>query len=205
MRLVDVHVNTNDRVFIAGQTGSGKTVLEMSLLRRLIRGGISVVIHDIKGQLSTGLPVVQDPILLKQSLERWKAVHYKPANLNPDDFDLLCKIIYNRGNCVLIVDEVSYYSGSNFILPNHKELLIRGRSRGIGMIQLSQRSREIHSTLISESQHLFCFQLMLKTDVDKLIAFIPQQFVNKIYTLPRFHYFYSNVGQTHIFCKPVSI
>ena len=202
---MNINIKTNDRVFIAGQTGTGKTILELSLLRTLIKNNVVVIIHDIKCELQTGLPVVQNYALLEHGLDKYKAIHYKPSDIGVEDFDKVCEIVYNRGNVTLIVDEVSYYTDQNNLLHFHKELLIRGRSRGIGMIQLSQRSRLIHNTLVSESQHLFCFQLILKSDIDKLRAFIPQEYVDKIYTLPEHHYYYSNNHRDIQFCKPISL
>jgi len=200
---MSINIESNNRVFIAGQTGSGKTVLELLLLHNLVQKRIPVIIHDIKNELKTGLPVVQNPGMLEQGMQKWQAIHYQPTDIGIEDFDKVCEIIYTHGGVVLIVDEVSYYCDKSNILHFHKELLIRGRSRGIGMIQLSQRSREIHNTLISESQHLFCFQLILKSDIDKLRAFIPQKHVDKIYTLPRYHFYHSdNQGNTQ-FYKPI--
>ena len=200
-----INIEANNRTFIAGQTGSGKTVLELLLLHNLVQKHVPVIIHDIKSELRTGLPVVQTPDMLEQNLQKWKAIHYKPADIDVEDFDKVCEIIYNYGNIMLIVDEISYYCDKNNILHFHKELLVRGRSRGVGMIQLSQRSREIHNTTISESQHLFCFQLILKSDIDKLRAFIPQKYVESIYTLPRFHFYHADTQNNVQFCKPISI
>lgn len=200
-----INIEANNRTFIAGQTGSGKTILELLLLHNLIQKRVSVVIVDIKFELKTGLPVVQTPDMLEQSLSKWKAICYRPTDIGIEDFDKVCEIVYNRGNMVLVIDELSYYCDKNNIAKWHKELLVRGRSRGVGMIQLSQRSREIHNTTISESQHLFCFQLILKSDIDKLRAFIPQKYVESIYTLPRFHFYHADTQNNVQFCKPIPV
>ena len=122
---------------------------------------------------------------------------------NLADFNRVCEIIYKNGNCTLFVDEANYFADANSIEQYHRELLTRGRSRGCGVVNLSQRPVGVHNLCISEAQHLFIFNLNLDRDILKLKAVLPRDMHEALYELKDFEYIYSGTNRIRRICKPV--
>ena len=198
----DVRIRTNDRVCIFGRTGSGKTVLSLYLLQKCVSSGARVIIHDIKHELQLPYQIARSPAELESLVGN---VHYVPDSLEDEDFNSVCHFVYSQGNIMLWVDEIGYYTDSWKILRWHKELLVRGRTRGVGVVHLSQRPRGIHNVIVSECNHFFVFQLLLTSDIDKLRPVLPQQYCESIPELPRYHYIYSDIHRNVYMCRPVTL
>lgn len=200
----NIKINTSDRVSIFGRTGSGKTFFAKHwLLPHYDR----YVFWDIKHE-STDIEhdiVVNNPKQLKNSIKNYNKILYQPTSPTDKDFDDICKIIFDSKNNALYVDEAAMVSTPTKILYNHKVLVTQGRSYDVGIINVSQRPRDLHNTLISESEHLFVFALSLETDVLKL----RQQMgvaADEIYYLPEYHFLYHNVklNKSYVF-KPIKV
>lgn len=200
-----MQIKVNDRVCILGKTGSGKSVLEKSLLRKLeAHLNVKLVVHDVKQDLLLpGYVLARTPDELTQALTRSRLIHYQPTSLSEEDFDEVCSIVYWHGNIVLIVDELSYYTTAQNIVPFHKEILVRGRTRGVGIIHLSQRPVNIFNAVISEAEHLFVFQLLLRGDIEKIKPVLSKEFIDRVPTLPKYHYIYADTNRNVVLCKPV--
>jgi len=194
---MSISIRTNDRVCIFGRTGSGKTVLELFLLSKL---KTNVIVYDIKKALKLPYQKATTPEELQALVG---SIHYMPASLEEDDFNDVCEYTYERGNITVIHDECSYSSESFKISRWYKECLVRGRERGVGMINVSQRPMGIHNAIISESNHFFVFQLILDSDVEKLRSVIPREYVERVYTLPEFHYLYADTFRNIKMCAPI--
>ncbi len=204
----NIKISTSDRISIFGRTGSGKTFFAKNyLLPHYDR----YVFWDIKKENTDMLHdvIITNPKDLKKALEnpilsaRPSKILYQPTKPTDADFNDICEIIFNSKNNALYVDEAALISTPSKILYYHKVIVTQGRSYDVGIINVSQRPRDIHNTLISESEHLFVFALSLETDVIKL----RQQMGNaadEIYTLPEYHFLYHNVKTNKSFIfKPI--
>lgn len=204
-----IQIKSNDRVFICGSTGSGKTVYGNSVL---IPQYSRVIFHDFKLEnadlLSAGFVLARttDEMMALMVGNSYKIL-YQPLMYDEDgnlaDFNRVCEIIYKNGNCTLFVDEANYFATSSSIEPYHRELLTRGRSRGCGVVNLSQRPVGVHNLCISEAQHLIIFNLNLENDILKLKAALPRDMHDKLYNLNEFEYIYSGTNRIRRVCKPV--
>jgi len=170
-------IGTQNRVFIVGMTGSGKTCFAKHLLYAYPR----VVFHDRKcenGDLCTTLhfALVHDSVTLQTALQRgMKRILYQPMvgmseDMLKEDFNKVCEIIFNIGNCALFVDEVSSLIKGNQIPTWYGEIQRLGRSRNVGCVSLTQRPMDIPQTLLSESEFMFIFKLKLEQDCQKMAS-----------------------------------
>ena len=199
-------IQSNQRIFVTGKTGSGKTVFVTHVLwpqytRR--------VFWDIKLEQSILLSqatLCKTPNELSSALKRgYNSILYQPENTDPDDFNAVCKIIYDQGNFTLIVDEVTAVSSPSQMEKWHKDILMRGRSRGVGIINITQRPRACHNTILSEAEHAFVFRLKLETDVDKLKHILTKDYLDMLPTLPYYACVYSNEQEVIKLLKPIKI
>ena len=206
-----VQIKSNDRVFVCGSTGSGKTVFGRSVLIPQYK---RVIFHDFKLEnndlLSMGFVLAQTPEAMMglMSGDSYKIL-YQPLmhdeDGNKDDFNRVCEIVYKNGNCTLFVDEANYFADASNIEAYHRELLTRGRSRGCGVVNLSQRPVGVHNLCISEAQHLIIFNLNLDNDILKLKAALPRDMHESLYNLGEFEFIYSGTNRIRKVCKPVRL
>lgn len=177
---------------MAGKTGTGKTTFAKKVLfpqytRRIF--------WDVKIENNDLLPVCAlctNPHELTRAITQGKvSILYQPAALDIFDFDQVCEIVFDFGNFTLFVDDpTSLYQNASIIAPWHNQIMIRGRSRGVGCVNIVQRPRLCHNTIISESEHFFIFRLQLDTDISKVRQIVPREHLMNIHILPYFHSLY---------------
>lgn len=195
-------ISTSDRVSIFGRTGSGKTFLSKNWLllhyNRYVFWDVKLQNSDVKHDI-----LIRTPKELKEALDTHEKILYQPKSLTDEDFNDICEIIFKHGNTILYVDESSAISTPVKIQYWHKMLVTQGRSYNVGAINVSQRPRDIHNTLISESEHFFVFSLNLETDISKLRQQLGDA-ADEIRVLPERHFLYYNVKQNKAYIfKPV--
>ena len=193
--------HSNHRIFVTGKTGWGKTWWAMhAIFPKLTR----VLVHDRKFKLK-GYPAVYCHIL-QDIVVAWQKgknkIVYQPYNPGVEDFDELCHLIFQRGNCVLIVDEVKSYTQVNKIPYWLDELYRLGRERNTGVIALSQRPMYVHNTLISESDYIIAFHLELEGDRKKIAETVGKE-AFKLGELGKFHYLEYSPEEGVKWCKPI--
>ena len=166
-----ITIRERDRIIVIGKTGTGKTYLVKKMLLPNF-GSQSYVIWDPKRHF--------DPAgkqLLNGDLEELKKGKARPYLYRPsavkrenfkEEFNDLCRVIYQRKNSVLIVDELSRVNSPGYITPYHDVIMREGRERNVGIVNLCQRPRQTHNTLLSEAEHFFIFWVRLSTDQKKI-------------------------------------
>lgn len=206
-----IPITSDSRVFVTGKTGSGKTHFTKTILWNMYH---AKVYHDVKHEELT-----KDSLLLTRN-DTYQAhgiqeligllnkgitsiVYLPPMGLDDsrdqDDFNRLCEVLYKRGNICLFVDEVTAVCNQHQMTTFHKEIMVRGRTRNVGIVNLSQRPKEIPNNIITESEHQFIFKLSLDSDIIKLKGIIPKKYHEQMYNLKLYHFIYNNVyGSTGI-------
>lgn len=201
-------INTNDRVSIFGRTGSGKTFFSKNWL---LPHYDNYVFWDIKHENIDAIHniIITSPKDLKKVLANPtkkltpQKILYQPEVPTDKDFNDICEIIFENKNTALYVDEASAITSPTKILYWHKVIVTQGRSYNVGIINASQRPRDVHNSLISESEHLFVFSLNLETDINKVRQQIGDA-ADEIRYLPEHHFLYYSVRANKSFIfKPI--
>lgn len=203
-----VEIASNQHLFCCGRTRSGKSMLIKTFLPRLYR----VVLHDRKfehvGLIRTHqFLLCNDPIQLQAALNQGvRRILYQPIDPALEDFDAICKIIFDTKNITLIVDEASAVYENQRSPLWAKELLRLGAQRGIGVWNLSQRPRGCDNTCISEAMFIISFKLNLATDRMKITETIGREYDGVLSRLPMYHFLLWDgiTGEVHL-CKPIKV
>lgn len=183
-----VDIKTSDHVFIAGKTGSGKTFLA----QKYLMGFKHVAVLDTKGlvnwpevpgtkwnthkdrehELLDGgqeLTLV-DTLTDLNTLETPKVI-YRPKweELTLEHYNEFFKWCYRRKHTTVWIDEVMSVAPNPHKYPEYlKAILTRGRQLHVSCWALTQRPSGIPILVMSEATHVFCFELNMDEDRERL-------------------------------------
>lgn len=201
-----VQLKSNEHAFFAGKTRSGKTVLVQSLCNQFPR----IVIHDRKWEWGNfarrnHYMRVDTPETLLSVLKRGgKRVLYQPADPSTEDFDEVCKILFYTANITFVVDEAASYNAHNMTPFWMGELLRLGSGKGIGVISLVQRPRDVANVLLSESTIIVSFKLQLDTDRTKIAGTCGPEVKEPLRTLPKYAFMLFDADNEQVYwCAPI--
>jgi hypothetical protein len=195
-----IDIKSNDRLFITGKTSSGKSIWICSQLPQIERFVFYDPKHEHDNINAVMINTLED---LRTAIKQHPKISFRPYLIDDNMFDELCRLIWNIGNTLFIIDETAFHVESFKIMPYHSLLQRLGRKRGIGVWNCTQRPRTAHNTLLSEVDHVISFKLMLKTDRDKLAGSYDPLF-DKANELKEFHYIYYNTKEDNArICEPV--
>jgi len=180
-KFVFSHIGKHDRTTIIGKTGTGKSVLMHKLLHFLAKKTL-VVLIETKDDYS------DIPELDFKSLKREKGL-FKIVEIELedgiiiDDFmvivEYVSSILFDRENCILAIEELGNCSkkvGRLYdIMPKFARLLQQGRSHGVGFLGTTQRPQEIHTTILSQSEHIISFLVTSSHDLQAMGAYIDKE------------------------------
>lgn len=203
-----VEIKSNQHIFVSGRTRSGKSILIRSLLPSLPR----VIYHDRKMEhqdlmTSYHFSLCNNPSEVITALQKGiKRILYQPHDPDISDFDELCKIIFNTGNCTLVVDEAAALYEIHKAPLWAKELIRLGAQRGIGVWNLTQRPRGCDGVIISESSYIISFRLNLGTDRQKIVEICGKEVDEPLRTLPLYYFmFFDGIENKIHWCSPIKI
>lgn len=196
-----ITINSSDRILVCGRTGSGKSVL---INRLLIPQMTNFVIYDYKHEIN-----VPDCVIFSSAADflRYpnnRRIIYRTTSGSDAEFDALCRQVFYRGNNTLICDEIAYHCDARKIMPHHDLIMRLGRSKGVGIINCTQRPRGMHNNVISQCEHFFIFDLIQDTDRKKLAEFCGPDVIQRARD---YHYFYFNIRNMEKpqLCRPIKI
>ena len=231
-----VTIKTNQHAYFTGRTQSGKSTLVKSLLSGYPR----ILYHDRKFEHSAfaaqnHYAIMHTPDQVIIGIQKGaKRIIYQPTDASIEDFDMICKIIFYAGNMCFVIDESASYCAHGKIPYFTGELLRLGAGRGISVISLTQRTRDVANVLLSESSIIVAFRLGLLTDRQKIVQSIGthinhitlggwRKMINQpvrndekpdkavtvdevLRTLPKWHYLlYSSDDETITLCAPIPL
>jgi len=130
---------------------------------------------------------------------------YMPVNDTLDEFDNICAKVWNKGNHLLIVEECEIYLRNKAELtPAIKQVILRGRNKGIGLWLCTRRIADLHKTPMSQANHLFLFKMYLPNDINYISQFIDKEIAEKLKTMPDYHFIRYSGNEVEV-CKPIKI
>lgn len=151
-----------EHILMAGQTGSGKTTLMENLASSRSFG----IILDTKGELSIPgweITSVCDMAFKRQTAHSAHNI-FRPKSMQ--DVERVFTRVYKDGGWNIIVDEV-YMIGTGTIKsfpPHYIRCLTAGRSRHVTVWTLTQRPKYLPLFAMTESKHIFVFELGFEDD-----------------------------------------
>lgn len=172
----------NERLLIVGKTRMGKTYLLRKIIK-WIKPRPLIVIHDVKREYSD-LPELTEKIILKdgsKGMYRITTLDYEGVEIDDPYYvsEYICRNLFMRGNCLLIQEEVAEYipkMGKLYdVAYNFARYLQQGQVRNCGLICTSQRPAEVHSNIMSQSQHIISFFMKLELDQKALRNYFDPQ------------------------------
>ena len=176
---VDMHdfnfVAYNEDIAILGSKGSGKSYLANNLLQNL--HGINVYVWDFNHQFHDSRSILfHDLDDMTKTIEEagTHTIHCILQDYNKEEqqFRKFCKFAFNRGNCVLIIDEVHTYCTKQKIIKEYNDLILSGRPRGVSVISISSRPASLPNNVLSNASHVFSFKLNLESDCEFLESYM---------------------------------
>lgn len=170
-----IRVRSNERAAFVGKTGSGKTTLAKFLTRSIDR----LVVFDPKGSLKPDdrpdwnlEPWTEDSARKLRDRSTHIRLHVPGPGPTDDDRTYwlpFMQWIWDSGNVTLYMDEAYGVVPFGSRPPNQLVALVtRGREKEIGVWTATQRPAWIPMILLSESEWLFAFQLLLAGDRNRL-------------------------------------
>lgn len=115
--------------------------------------------------------------------------------------DDLCDYVFKQGNMILFVDEIAPLTSGNRIPPNLYDCLIMGASRGVTVISVSQRPKDIHNIILSESYTKILFRLNLEDDRKKIRGIADREVADSLHNLPNTEFIYVRADGYHQKCR----
>lgn len=98
----------------------------------------------------------------------------------------LSYVLFNREKCMLAIEELGnctkkfnrFYDCNPYL----STLVCQGRQRGVGFLGTTQRLQEIHTTILSESDHILCFRLTSEADENYMRNYIHPDHIKELGT-----------------------
>ena len=185
----------DEHLFIAGRTGTGKTFLVHTLASE-VSETVSIFVHDTKGTAAfDDYPIFEKLSDFKKARETREpgVIVYRPVfqELELEYYEEFYKWVYNRRDCIVIIDEAMQVCESPKKYPQYlKGILTRGREYNIAAWVCTQRPKTLPLFLLSEASKFFVFELNLKDDRQRIMEITGRdEFMDRKLCQYCFHYF----------------
>ena len=156
-----------EHLFICGKTGTGKTYALIKLITKYLID--DYIIFDTKGEdfNNLGCQVVRNYKEFVLAILQGKSkILVQDSKLDSGNIDKYFKFLFEKcKNFTVIVDELHEYVTKHKISPYMKKVLHIGRSKGKAFWGASQRTADIHNSVMSQTTHKFSFYLGLKSNI----------------------------------------
>lgn len=166
----------NEDIVICGAKNSGKSFLANELLKSF--SNITCIVWDWNHQFHDSRAMLFHT--LDDLLEVFDQVHkgryiLQPYDKSQEAFEDLCDAVFERGNCVLFLDELHNFTSKQSIIRPFQNLILSGRPRGVSVISISTRPASLPNSVLSNANHVFCFRLNIESDVKFLESWMGEE------------------------------
>lgn len=170
--LSNFELSPDGRFLVVGRAGSGKS----TLARALAYSYRNVLVIDPKHEesLARSQTVYDVASFVALFPQRATRIVFRPdASLEraPDVGAVYARALA-YGNTAIVNHEVMFYATSAWCLPELRRAQIAGRSRRVPLWNLTQRPIDVHNVILSETTHVFLFDLLLETDRRKVAGIV---------------------------------
>lgn len=193
-----VNIKSSERVFATGKTGSGKS----TLTRHLLMTSEHLIVIDGKDSNDTKLHWNLEEYKRDKHLTAIKNHEYCRIRLvdNQEDIIEVLNAVYFYGNHIVYIDEITATIPARTKAPSiYTDIWTRGRDRNIGAWSGTQRPSQIPLEFISESEHLFVFQLTLEMDRKRIGSMVGTKVIAPPADKHGFYYYNVNDGKLYYF------
>ena len=202
---MQINIGMDEHVFVCGGTGSGKTLLCEAYLANVESMVIKLdtkleCFEKLKQNKPIWYGLNNDDIQIIERLEELPYVKKDrviyapiPEEMNSDFYNALGDWVYEKGDCILWIDEMMSVADSPLRYPfSIKKLFTRGRFINAVCWICTQRPTDIPTICIANSQHFFIFNTPLPQDRKKIAESTGcMDFMN---LLPKYVFQYGVIG-----------
>lgn len=196
--LIDIYPREGERSFFCGKTGSGKT---FAMLRMALRFQNQYQIQILATKEDDSLIGLRAPIVRNLSeinhykFPEYPVVVYYPTGAELKDKDILdgwCEWIYQRGNTVALIDELTQVAYGTIPREGFLDLYTRGRSQNVTVIAGTQRPVLVPPIVYTEAENFYKFYLSWVNDRKKVMEFSAPGMLNQVRDKHGFHFYNPN-------------
>jgi len=188
-------IGLTECISIFGMRGCGKSHLAREIAELFPRKIIIDPMSEYKGDFVVSdfnnfAKILKTEIIQKNN-QKYTVVFRPSPHIKSTDslFDSLMRLVFELGNCLVLIDEVQLFSNPHFLPHYLKNILMIGRHRGIAVMAITQRPAQINKAILAQSAHIFCGQLHEKNDILHVADFINIE-KNKLVTLGKRKFIY---------------
>jgi hypothetical protein len=116
-----------------------------------------VIVADTMGEYDEAL-VCYDSLAMAEYLEKNEQFRVSFRALEDSDYEMVCRIARAKGNCDLILEEVSHCCSTSKLNPAFRAAILRGRHSCLSTIYTTQRFAEVHRTVTSMTDEFYLFR-----------------------------------------------
>lgn len=196
--MIDIYPKEGERSFFAGKTGTGKTTT-MILMGSRFWGDYQIQVLATKEDkmiLALPVPIVRTiHDLKKYPFPDYPMVVYYPDGNELHDQDILdgwCEWIFQRGNTVAIIDELTQVAYGTMPKPGFLNMYTRGRSQNVTVLAGNQRPVSVPAIVYTEAENFYKFYLGWNKDREKVMQFTTNAMATQVKDKYGFHYYNPN-------------
>ena len=196
-----------ERVNIVGMVQSGKTNLLLWLLKSV---RVPYILFDplnvVKRAEQSGWQPL-DPATQQIVSPAWNDI--------AAEFNRVALEVWNKGNMILIVDEIAlegtdekgrpkpFFCNKYWKQPVLSRICNQGGNRNISLWGTSQRAAQVHNDILANSMHHFIFRLYLPQDIEWMSKVIPRTIAENTQNLQQYSFVYYQLGSKAAIFNPI--
>lgn len=195
-------IQTDDCILVMGTRGCGKSFLARNIQKLFPRRIIFDTLNEYPGETIHSF----DELCFKlEDIERNNISDFELIyQFDPEsddaviEFDQAMRLAYYLGNLQIVIEEVQEFSGPHNLPKWLRNCLLKGRHRNISVLCTTQRPGELNKTILSQSRHIFCGNLIEGNDLRYISSFLGQNSESLTTLPPRQFIYFSPKGITQI-------